>query len=366
MNNLNLFLTYKQDILNIFIDHYKKAIGQNIYVQFENILALTLKELNLVDCNIDQVDFLKDWFNKVHMQSFLHTFCSYSPFSEVIFHGNEQVQIINNREKENLENFMLSAEDFQLSLEVFSLKNNLSWNYSEPFISFNTEIASIKCRVTMVHFSTSANKKSKVFIRSSYDSPLNLLSFCSNAEIEHFIKDSINNKKNILIAGSTGSGKTTLLRSMLSHVNEHDHVIILEDTHEIIPLSLNQTSMLASENSDKKSLTDYCAYALRMLPDRLILGEMRAKEVVPFLLAMNTGHRGLMSTIHANSAIDAVPRIALLFSLYSENKDMSYELIIKLICRNIDYVVFVQDKKISEICKLVGSERDTPFFERIF
>jgi len=127
-----------------------------------------------------------------------------------------------------------------------------------------------------------------------------------------------------------------------------------------------QTSMLAKEKSGKKSLKDYCAYALRMSPDRLILGEMRSDEVVPFLLAMNTGHNGLMSTIHANSSVDAVSRLALLFSMYSVNKDMSFELITKLICKNIDYIIFLKDKSVFEVCRLIGSEGDVPFFEKIY
>ena len=103
-----------------------------------------------------------------------------------------------------------------------------------------------------------------------------------------------------------------------------------------------------------------------MSPDRLIVGEMRSTEVVPFLLAMNTGHKGLMSTIHASSAVDALSRISLLFSLFSESNDISFALVTKLVCKNVDYVIHMEHKKIVEICKVIGSDAETPFYERLY
>lgn len=176
----------------------------------------------------------------------------------------------------------------------------------------------------------------------------------------------IQNKKNILISGGTGSGKTTFLRALLNEVPESEHVIILEDTYEIFVDKINHTSMLAVAEVDKKTLKDYCSYALRMTPDRLLIGEMRSTEVVPFLLAMNTGHKGLMSTVHANSAIDAISRMALLFSLYAETKEINFSLITKLVCKNIDYVIHMEDKNIKEIIRVIGSEGETPFFEVLY
>ncbi len=111
-------------------------------------------------------------------------------------------------------------------------------------------------------------------------------------------------------------------------------------------------------------MNEYLSYSLRMSPDRIILGEIRSKEVESSLLAMNTGHNGFLTTIHANSAKDALTRLALLFKIYSA-KDLSYELILKLVTQNIDYVIHMEDKKILEIIDVFGSNQENVFFEKI-
>ena len=156
------------------------------------------------------------------------------------------------------------------------------------------------------------------------------------------------------------------MRSLINLIDHHEHLIVLEDTYEILNAHPGQTSLLANKEQANKSLKDYCAYSLRMSPDRLIVGEMRSTEVVPFLLAMNTGHKGLMSTIHASSAVDALARISLLFSLFSEGSDISFSLVTKLVCKNVDYVIHMEHKKIIEICRVIGSEGETPFYERVY
>lgn len=157
-----------------------------------------------------------------------------------------------------------------------------------------------------------------------------------------------------------------MLRSLLAMIPHEEHIIVLEDTYEILNSHPGQTSFLANKEQNNKSLKDYCAYSLRMSPDRLVVGEMRSTEVVPFLLAMNTGHKGLMSTIHASSAVDALSRIALLFSLFSESADISYSLVTKLVCKNVDYVIHLEHKRIKEICRVIGSEAETPFYEMLY
>jgi Flp pilus assembly CpaF family ATPase len=103
-----------------------------------------------------------------------------------------------------------------------------------------------------------------------------------------------------------------------------------------------------------------------MRPDRIILGEMRSVEVTPFILSMNNGHKGLMSTIHSSSAKDSLARVALLFSLYSDNQNIDYTLIMKLICSNIDCVIHIEDKRVKEVIRVLGSNGEVPYFEDLY
>lgn len=361
----NLLVDYQNDILILFKNHYRRLITKSTELSFEEILLMTMKDLNITKSNKEETNFLESWFNLIHHQDFFKMFTD-GYFTEIIFHSHKDVQVIGLHEKKTFHEDVISSEDFQLSLEVLALKNQATWNFKDPFASFNIRIKDLNLRATLVHFSTSANSKSKVFLRSIPTDNPSIDLFKLNPHPLEMIKSIIAEKKNVLISGGTGSGKTTMIRSMMGMIPHDEHIIVLEDTYEILNHHPGQTSFLANKEQINKSLRDYCAYSLRMSPDRLIVGEMRSTEVVPFLLAMNTGHKGLMSTIHASSGIDALARISLLFSLFSEGSDISYSLVTKLVCKNIDYVIHMEHKKVKEICKVIGSEGEAPFYERVY
>jgi type IV secretion system protein VirB11 len=153
---------------------------------------------------------------------------------------------------------------------------------------------------------------------------------------------------------------------MILKIPSNEHVIILEDTHELITTRPNHTTLIAKDSNSNNSLKDFVSYSMRMRPDRIIVGEMRSHEIVPLLLAINSGHRGVMSTIHSNSARDSLSKTALLFTLFSKQAELSFNLVLKIVCTNIDYVIHLEKRKIKEIIKVFGSEDSTPSFERIY
>ncbi len=120
-------------------------------------------------------------------------------------------------------------------------------------------------------------------------------------------------RANLLICGATGSGKTTLLSALLAEVPADERIITVEDTRELRPAHGHVVSLQArggnAEGAGSVTLADLVRQALRMRPDRLVVGECRGAEVADFLAAMNTGHRGAAGTLHANSARDVPARL---------------------------------------------------------
>ena len=100
-----------------------------------------------------------------------------------------------------------------------------------------------------------------------------------------------------------------------------------------------------------------------MRPDRMILGEIRSHEVVPFLLSINTGHGGMMASVHSNSAIDAIHRLCLLFQIYSKKTSVDYPEVLKLVCQGVDFIIYLEDKRVCSILEIKGSEGTTPYYE---
>jgi pilus assembly protein CpaF len=123
---------------------------------------------------------------------------------------------------------------------------------------------------------------------------------------------------NLLVTGSTGSGKTSLIASVLDDVASAERLVVIEDTHELPIRHHNAVRLEArppsAEGRGAVSLDDLLRAALRLRPDRIIVGEVRGSEALTLVQSMNTGHVGSMSTVHANSAIDGLERIDLLVS----------------------------------------------------
>lgn len=151
-------------------------------------------------------------------------------------------------------------------------------------------------------------------------------------------------KMNILVSGGTGAGKTTLLNALSEFIGANERVITIEDAAEIQlkqPHVISLETRAASvEGSGEVTQTDLVKNALRMRPDRILLGEVRGEEVFDMLQAMNTGHDGSLSTVHANTPNDALIRLENMLSL-SQAK-LSPDLVRKQIAASIDVIVQIE------------------------
>jgi pilus assembly protein CpaF len=134
------------------------------------------------------------------------------------------------------------------------------------------------------------------------------------------LRELAQSEHNILITGATGSGKSCLVSSLISRDEDHDpisdRIIVIEDTHELVishPHVVRLESRVATaEGRGQVSLDDLLRSALRLRPDRLIVGEVRGVEALTLVQAMNTGHSRCLATLHANSAVDGLHRLDLL------------------------------------------------------
>ena len=135
------------------------------------------------------------------------------------------------------------------------------------------------------------------------------------AEPIAFLREAIRRRQTILIAGGTSSGKTTFLNAMLREIPAQERVVIVEDTAELRLPGANGVGLIAVKGDlgeAKVSANDLLQAALRLRPDRIVLGELRGAETVSFLRAINTGHPGSFSTVHANTPRGALEQIALM------------------------------------------------------
>ena len=133
------------------------------------------------------------------------------------------------------------------------------------------------------------------------------------AQVAEVLKAIVHGRLNILISGGTGSGKTTMLNAMSSFIDEAERIVTIEDSAEL-QLQQRHVARLETrppniEGKGEIAQRDLVKNALRMRPDRIIVGEVRAGEAFDMLQAMNTGHDGSMTTVHANTARDALSRI---------------------------------------------------------
>ncbi len=369
--NLSLFTLYQDQIFNSFKERFKNLITQSVICDFNKIMQATIAECGLGDFSPDMMEKIdtsqiKKWFLDVYEQNFLMQAVLTNALEEIIVHSEKDIQVITREKKESLTLQGISDADLQLSFEVLSLKNGVSWNYATPFASFFVTLFDQNFRATLIHHSATPNKNSKLSLRFIAKERYHLDDFQIPSEVKNFLFDIFLQKENLLICGATGSGKTSFLSALLNNAAKDEHIIVLEDTHEIAPCSSRQTNLLATEGLINKELKDYCAYAMRLRPDRIIIGEMRSKEIVPFILSMNNGHRGLMSTIHAESGQDAISRMTMLFSMYSNNPNIGMDTITKLICTNLKYVVALKYKKVCQIIKILGSDQENVIYETLY
>jgi pilus assembly protein CpaF len=188
-----------------------------------------------------------------------------------------------------------------------------------------------------------------------------------------FIRACVLAHLNIVISGGTGSGKTTLLNVLSSFIPEEERIITIEDAAE---LQLQQDHVLRMEtkvaNTDGKgavTIRDLVRNSLRMRPDRIVVGECRGGEALDMLQAMNTGHDGSLTTLHANSPRDAISRMETMVLM--AGMDLPLKVVRQQISSAVDLIIQQSrlkdgSRKVTAITEVVGMEGDIVVLTDIF
>jgi pilus assembly protein CpaF len=180
------------------------------------------------------------------------------------------------------------------------------------------------------------------------------------AEVSALLADAVRERRSILVSGGTGSGKTTLLNAVSGWIDPGERVVTIEDAAELAlrqPHVVRLESRLASvEGRGEVTIRDLVRNALRMRPDRIVIGEVRGAEALDLLTALNTGHEGALSTVHANSPEDALRRIETLALMAGVG--LPHEAIREQLGRGVDLVVHMaRDPEGRRLVSEVGEVR---------
>lgn len=181
-----------------------------------------------------------------------------------------------------------------------------------------------------------------------------------------FLDVAVREKKNILVTGGTGSGKTTLLNILSNFIPDDERIVTIEDAAELKLTQPNIVSMEARpaniEGKGRITIRDLVRNALRMRPDRIIVGECRGGEALDMLQAMNTGHEGSLTTLHANSPRDALSRLEVMVMM--SDMDLPIAVVREQVASAIDLIVHQRrfpcgSRKIVSVTEITGLESGT-------
>lgn len=188
-----------------------------------------------------------------------------------------------------------------------------------------------------------------------------LAALLDSGDLLGFLRAAVKRRKTIVISGGTGTGKTTLLNALVKEIEHGERLVVIEDAPEVRldhPNSVGLVAVRGELGEAKVDADSLLAAALRLRPDRILLGELRGKEAFAFLRAVNSGHPGSLTTVHADTPAGALDQIALL--ALTSGVDLGWDKVKTYVTRVIDVVVQLERsggaRRVSEILYRPGRE----------
>ncbi|WP_439141025.1 CpaF family protein [Planktotalea sp.] len=298
---------------NLNLAALETATEQELRAEINAIAAEVLQEKGIVLNREDRTSLSQDLFDEVTGLGLLETLLKDDDVNDILVNGPQQV-FVEKHGKLTLSDVTFKDEKHLLRIidKIVSAVGRRV-DESNPYVDarlkdgsrFNAMVPPVAVDGSLV--SIRKFKKDKLGI----DDLVDFGAF--SEEMAAYLQAAVATRLNVIVSGGTGSGKTTTLNALSSFIDNAERILTIEDTAE---LQLQQTHVGRMESrppnvegKGEVSPRDCLKNALRMRPDRIIVGETRGEEVIDMLQAMNTGHDGSMTTIHANSARDGVSRL---------------------------------------------------------
>lgn len=352
--NLKQKVISKLDCFNEIEDKEVLVLIDNVIVEMGKNIYISLSEKNKLRMEL---------FNSIRKLDVLQELVDSSDITEIMINGTDNIFIEKNGKLTQWDRRFETKDRLWDVIQQIVSKTNKVVNESSPIVDTRLENGS---RVNIVLPPVALNGPI-VTIRRFPDEPITmeqLLEFGSiDEKTADFLKMLVASKYNIFISGGTGSGKTTFLNVLSEFIPNDERIITIEDAAELqirgIPnLVRLETRAANSEGKNAITMRDLIKSALRMRPDRIIIGEVRGAECVELLQALNTGHDGSISTGHANSAKDMLSRMEMMVLM---GMDIPLSAVQRQIAAGVDIIVHLgrladKSRKLLEIVEIEGYE----------
>ncbi len=361
------------DLKNIDLSQLKTAEVKYKATGIINNILSKLKSENVLDAHVIEANLLKEILDEALGLGPIEQFLNDKTINEIMVNAKDQIYIEKDGRLEKTQRRFSSDRAVLNVIERIVSPIGRRIDESSPTVDARLKDGS---RVHVI-IPPLAIKGPTITIRKFSQIPYtidDLITFGSLTEkMAEFLKITIRTRKNVIISGGTGSGKTTLLNVLSNFIPQDERILTIEDAAE---LKLNQQHVVSLEarppNIEGKgaiTIRELVRNALRMRPDRIIVGECRGGEALDMLQAMNTGHDGSLTTLHANSPRDALSRLETMVLM------SGMELPVKAVREQIKSAVdlIVQQtrfkdgiRRISAITEVQGMEGDTIVLQDIF
>lgn len=330
-----------------WIDTAVVEYGQEVYITLE-----------------EKIKLRQEIFNSLRKLDILQELVDCTGITEIMINGTDNIFIEEKGRIRKWEKTFDSAEKLGDVVQQIVGRTNRMVNESTPIVDTRLENGS---RVNIVLPPVALNGPI-VTIRRFPDKAIemeDLISYNSiDANTAQFLQRLVQAKYNIFISGGTGSGKTTFLNVLSNYIPKDERIITIEDSAELqiknIPnLVRLETRNANSEGKNEITIRDLIKSALRMRPDRIVLGEVRGGEAADLISCYNTGHDGSLSSGHSNSAKDMLSRLEMMILMGME---LPLEAVRRQIAAGLDIIIHLgrlrdKSRKVLEITEIIGFEQ---------